>query len=257
MIEETRHQQLIEYLDGTLPAGEREEVEKLLTESAEMREALQQLTEVSTRLKRSAEWKPNAALRESFNAALQQEIAAQHTARVVFFSPTVYKVAAALVLAILAGGIGFWANNQWREQQEITQLRNELNETKQLMLSLVNNQLSASQRMMGVSVANTVTTVDDEITNVLITVLNEDPNTNVRLSALEALSRFYNEPHVKNALVKALGTQQDPMVQIALIQLLVQIKEKTIVPQLENIIDNQQSIKAVKDEAHTALLKLS
>jgi hypothetical protein len=62
---------------------------------------------------------------------------------------------------------------------------------------------------------------------------------------------------VKRELIQSLATQKDPSVQIALIQLLVQIKAQSIMPQLKDIIEDEQSIKAVRDEAHTALLKLS
>jgi hypothetical protein len=257
MISETQHQQLIDYLDGKLTGVERKVLEQELTESGELREALQQLTELAANMKQATRWKPSPALQASFNAALQQEIYSLQQRKRLWPSPVVYRVAAGIALAVLAGGIGFWASNEWREQQEVAQLRKELRETKQLMLSLMNNELSASQRMMGVSVANTVAIPDDDITRVLIEVLNTDPNTNVRLSALDALAKFYTEPRIKNALVQSLALQQEPVVQIALIQLLVHIKEKTIMPQLEEIIDNQQSIKAVKDEARTALLKLS
>jgi hypothetical protein len=257
MISETQYQQLIDYLDGKLTGEEQKEVEQQLTESRELRKTLQQLTEISGGIKRATTWKPSAALQTSFDAALQQEINSQQQSKSVWVWPVVYRVAAGLALAVLAGGIGFWARNEWREQQEVAQLRKELRETKQLMLSLMNNELSASQRMMGVSVANTVATPDDDITRALIEVLNSDPNTNVRLSALDALAKFYTEPRIKNALVQSLAHQREPVVQIALIQLLVHIKEKTIMPQLEEIINNQQSIKAVKDEARTALLKLS
>jgi hypothetical protein len=47
------------------------------------------------------------------------------------------------------------------------------------------------------------------------------------------------------------------VVQIALIQLMVQMKEKDAVKGLENIIEDSETMKAVKDEAYTGLLKLS
>jgi hypothetical protein len=257
MISNATHQRLIDYLDGKLTNEEQQELELLISQHSDLREALQQLNEISNVIKHSEDWKPSQALRESFTASLQQEMASTRQSKEVFFPPVFLRVAASITLLAIAGSIGFWANNHWREQQELAHLRSELQETKQLMLRLMNNQLSASQRIMGVSAANNITTLDDEITLALVRVLNEDNNTNVRLSALDALAKFHTEPKIKNVLVQSLATQTDPMVQIALIQLLAQIREKTIVPQLENIIDSQQSIKAVKDEAHTALLKLS
>ena len=47
------------------------------------------------------------------------------------------------------------------------------------------------------------------------------------------------------------------MVQIRLIQLMVQMKEKEVVNDLQEIIDDSETMKAVKDEAYNGILKLS
>jgi len=125
------------------------------------------------------------------------------------------------------------------------------------MLSMLENQQSASQRVMGATVAYELPKADDEIVNVLSKTLNEDSNTNVRLAALEALGKFYQQDHVRKILVTSLTTQKDPVVQIALIRLLVQMKEKQIVNELQKITHDGQVMKAVKDEAHSGILKLS
>ena len=87
--------------------------------------------------------------------------------------------------------------------------------------------------------------------------MNEDPNSNVRLAAMEALGKFSNEVRVRNALIQSLSTQKDPVVQIALIQLLVKMKEKSVVGQLEQMTKDATTMKAVKDEAYSGILKLS
>lgn len=84
-----------------------------------------------------------------------------------------------------------------------------------------------------------------------------DPNTNVRLAALDALGQFAHEPSIRKMLVRSLSSQDDPMVQIALIQLLVGLKEKAVITDLEKIIKSDDAMDAVKDEAYTGILKLS
>jgi HEAT repeat protein len=108
-----------------------------------------------------------------------------------------------------------------------------------------------------VNVALSITRADDEVVNALVKTLNEDTNTNVRLAALDALSKFHHEPQVKKALLESLSTQNDPVVQIALIKLLVTIKEKSVVKDLQQIIEDDNTIKPVKDEAFTGIMKLS
>ena len=54
-----------------------------------------------------------------------------------------------------------------------------------------------------------------------------------------------------------MSTQKDPVVQIALIQMLVKLKENGVVNQLEKLTKDGSVMKAVKDEAYTGILKLS
>jgi HEAT repeat protein len=129
--------------------------------------------------------------------------------------------------------------------------------TKVMMMALIDNQQSASQRIQGVNVALTITSADDDVVRALAKRMNEDRNTNVRLAALDALSKFHNEPLVRKLLIEGLSAQKDPVVQIALIQLMVKMKEKGIVNDLQRLVDDEQTMKAVKDEAYSGLLELS
>ena len=122
---------------------------------------------------------------------------------------------------------------------------------------MLGNEGSASQRLQGVRVALQMTSADDDVVQALVRTLNEDPNSNVRLAALDALGKFQIEPAVRKALIGSLSTQKDPVVQIALIQLLVRMKEKTVIKDLERMVEDEQNIKAVKDEAYNGILKLS
>jgi hypothetical protein len=78
----------------------------------------------------------------------------------------------------------------------------------------------------------------------------------VRLAALDALRKFYHQEHVRKTLIASMATQKDPVVQIALIRLLAEMKEKEIVKELERITTDEEQLPAVKDEAHAALHQL-
>jgi hypothetical protein len=62
---------------------------------------------------------------------------------------------------------------------------------------------------------------------------------------------------VRKILIGSLSVQDDPVVQIALIQLLVKMKEKTVVDDLQKIVDDSETMQAVKDEAYSGILRLS
>jgi len=256
---------LIDYIDGNLNDAERAMVEKELQNESTAK-LYNQLKEVIDLMGNSKAKVPGVSLKQNFEKALQAEISksknphtvsTQTTGKQIFFQPWVLRVAAAVVLLIVGVVIGDKISTNRQHAQELAKLKEEVENNKRMMLSMLENQQSASQRVMGATVAYELPKADDEIVNALSKTLNEDPNTNVRLAALEALGKFYQQGHVRKALVTSLSTQKDPVVQIALIRLLVQMKEKQIVNELEKITRDGQVMKAVKDEAHSGILKLS
>jgi len=248
---------LIDYIDGKLGEREIHFVEKELRENPEASKLYTQLKEVLDTMERSAKLQPSTALKVSFDKLLNEEIKAIKS-KTVFFNPAFYRVAAAVALLIVGGGLGFWISKYQRQQDEIVRLEQEMQKTKLLMMSMLDNQHSASQRIQGVNVAlNDIQQADNEVVSALVKAMNDDPNTNVRLAALDALSKFHQYPAVRKELIASLAKQKDPVVQIALIQLMVKMKEKGIVKDLEHIIDNDETIKAVKDEAYSGIMRLS
>jgi hypothetical protein len=249
---------LIDYIDGKLTDAERSEVERELMNNAESFKMYEQLKEVIHAMQASAKIEPSAKLRTGFEQLLKEEQAQLKKGKVIFFQPALYRVAAAVALVVIGGGIGFWISNQNRQAEELAAMRREMEATKQALMLMLDNQQSASQRVLGATVAyNEIEKADDEVVNALINAMNEDPNTNVRMAALEALGKFHTQPHVRKALIASLSTQKDPMVQIALIRLMVEMKEKGITKELERISTDEETLEAVKDEAHAGLLRLS
>ena len=116
---------------------------------------------------------------------------------------------------------------------------------------------SASQRLQLVSQAPAlVTAPNDPAVLTLIHTLDTDPNPNVRLAACEALVRLRADPRVGPALVEALPLQTDPNVQITLIEALVTLREKSAVPQLEQLSKQPEVLPAVRQQAESGLGQL-
>ncbi|MEQ9415520.1 MAG: HEAT repeat domain-containing protein, partial [Cyclobacteriaceae bacterium] len=182
---------------------------------------------------------------------------ASQQSKTIFFRPVIYRAAAGIALVLLGLAGGYWLNKTGQQERELAALRKEMEATKQTMMAMLGNDQSASQRMQGVSVALTISSPDSDVVIALEKTMMSDPNTNVRLAALEALSKFVQEASIRKILTESLSKQDDPMVQIALIQLLVNLKERGVVNDLEKIIENDKSIDAVKDEAYTGIIKLS
>lgn len=251
---------LIDFIDGRLTEPERKEVKELLGNDPNVRLLYEQLKQVTTAMDRSAEINPSARLNRAFQQMLMEEEAQLKAPKQkqVFFSPAVLRAAAAVLLVMMGVAVGYYVNEHHQQQLEIARIKRENEQFKQDMLAMMGNQNSASQRMRGINVAlNDIDRADDDVVNVLVKTMNEDKNTNVRLAALEALSKFHHEPKVRKALIASLSKQTDPIVQIALIQLMVKMKEKGVIKDLNKIIEDENSIAPVKDEAHSGILKLS
>jgi anti-sigma factor RsiW len=250
---------LIDFIDGRLTEPERKEVKELLAND-NVRVLYEQLKQVTTAMDRSSQINPTDRLQRSFRQMLREEIAEQRAPKQkqVFFAPTVLRAAAAILLVAVGVVIGNYVNEHNNQKREIERIAAENLRLKNEMLAMMGDQTSASQRMKGVNnVALTYERADDEVVSALVKTMNEDKNTNVRLAALDALSKFHQEPNVRKALIASLAKQNDPIVQIALIQLMVKMKEKGVLKDLNRIIEDNNAIKPVKDEAYSGILKLS
>lgn len=127
---------------------------------------------------------------------------------------------------------------------------------KNMLFAKLNNMESPSQRLTAASQLYHLKDGDTDIVDALVKTMNNDPSTNVRLAALDALSRFYREGYVKKKLVASLGKQTDPMVQIGLIELLTKMKERSILKQLDKMVNDGNTMQAVKDQAYTSIFTL-
>lgn len=250
---------LIDYIDGKLSPGERRMVEQeYLLADKEVYLLYEQLKEVLQAINKSSQIEPTARLKNNFDKILQSEIGSNKAARSVWFTPSFYRAAAAVAIIAVAGAVGFLITEQRQHAKQLAAAQEEILRTKKEMMDMLSNENSASQRLLGATVAyNDIAYADADIVRVLIKTMNEDENSNVRLAAIEALAKFSNQPHVRQGLISALSSQKDPVVQITLIRLLVDMRANGVKEELEHITTDDSLLPAVKDEAHAGLLKLS
>jgi hypothetical protein len=112
-------------------------------------------------------------------------------------------------------------------------LQAELAATRQTVALSMLQQQSASQRLEGVSWSRRLQQPDPQVLNALFHTLRFDSSVDVRLAALDALSRYSGQPEVRRELINALEGKQSPLVQVALIDLLVDMHDRSAVDQLK------------------------
>ena len=159
-----------------------------------------------------------------------------------------YRVAAAVALVL----VGYFAGRPGGGDVQV-----EINELKDMMIAQMDG-ASASGRMQAVNYSFNMSAseADDEVLDVLMQVVLEDENMNVRMKGVEALTRFGNVPKVRKALVNALGTETEPVVKLALIEALVGLGEVEAVDNLQKIADDENNLTEVRDEALMGIFKL-
>ncbi len=133
---------------------------------------------------------------------------------------------------------------------------NELSARKQVLFAKLENMESPGDRINAASKAAELKSVGHDIVDALVNTMDTDPSTNVRLAALDGLSKFYREPYVKKKLVASLQKQKDPMVQIGLIEILTKMREASILSELDKIVKDANTIDAVKDHAYASIFTL-
>jgi hypothetical protein len=165
-------------------------------------------------------------------------------------------------IALLLGGLGLGYN--WRSSQnasaELTQLRGEVGTMRQLVALSLMQQQSASERLRGVSWAYQVEPPDTEVLKALVAAVNHDPNVNVRLAAVDALRPYASSPATRpmtaDAAIEALSHETEPIVQVALIDLLVDLKLKPAEQTLRRVASDASADAGVRERAHWALERI-
>lgn len=159
-----------------------------------------------------------------------------------------FRVAAAAALIV----IGFWFGGQFKSNGDIDEIREELAQLKSQLSSS-----SASGRLQAVS--NSVDGSEkpsEALVLILEAVMKYDPNMHVRTKAVEALAKLGNQNHVMEALMGALLEENEPAVQIAIINALTSLNDKKAIESLEKLTQENDVLKEVKDEAYLSIFKL-
>ncbi len=168
-----------------------------------------------------------------------------------------WQMAIGVAMLALGVGVGYDLRPEKREvQPDVAQLREEVSNMRQMVALSLMQQQSAGERLRGVSWAYRVEPSDTEVLSALLTTVNNDQSVNVRMAAVEALHAFGASPVTRTAIVQSLPRQTSPLVQIALIDLLVDLKVTDAAPELKKLSSDPTVDASVRDRAKSALGRL-
>ena len=141
-------------------------------------------------------------------------------------------------------------------EQQLAAMREELHSTRQLVALSLLQQQSATERLEGVSWSTRVAP-DPQVLDALQHTLRYDNSVDVRLAALDALSRYGSRPDVSRGLAESLERQESPLVQVALIKTLVELRESTALAPLKRLQQAPGLDPTVRKQADWAIRQLS
>jgi len=254
---EEMESRMAEYWSQTLSSEMQSEVEAHLAACESCRMEAQRLGSLWRELARLPAPEPGAGVRERFYetlAAYRDGVAAAGAKPPSF--RWAWQIAAGVALVLAGVGAGYSLHATQTANAEVTQLRGEVGNMRQLVALSLLQQQSASERLRGVSWAYRVEPSDTEVLSALLTAVNHDPNVNVRLAAVDALRPFAISRATRDAVMQSLPAQTAPIVQVALIDLLVDLKDADAAPELEKVASDGSADSGVRQRAQWALEKL-
>lgn len=254
-----------DYLEDKLNARQRQELETLMANDETLRDEFEDLKAFYADMNKPTDLDPTATLDLGFYMMLEKEKGAEQkkkekeqkgAMRISWINSPILKYAAGIILLL---GI-FWvgrrtANKDLNDISDITTLKQDVQETKQMLAMLKNE--SASERIQAVNYSYDLNKPDSEVLKALIKTLNTDSNVNVRTAAAEALSHFGNEKIARDALIQTLLTQKEPTLQITVIDILASLGDKRAVKPMQKLLQNTDTEEFVKRKAMESVKVLS
>lgn len=257
---------ILSWLQGTLSPAEREELNALLEEGAVDKTELREMEQAWRAAGHLDVPEPGEEMSDRFYAMLERKKAASSPAAGHrrgdmlteirrSLTPLWLGIAAGFLLLGILIGSGAAPFRDYRG--DIDRLNSELAEMRKVMaLSLIDNR-SATERLKAVNISSRMPRAEPRIIDALFRTLNNDPNVNVRIAAVEALLPHGSDPGVRSRMVAAIASQESPLVQSALADAMLILQEEGSVEALRELLRREEMDEGLREKIQTTIAKLS
>jgi hypothetical protein len=262
---ETHEALILDYLTGNLDDAQQKEFEALVAAGIIQHHELEATRATFDAFQSLPEPSPGPGLEEKFNRMLAAEKQKATPAGFrfswgdlwqqlnLFLSPA--RLAYTLVIfftGFLAAWLAFSPKPQ-EQDPDVKLLAQELSQMKQMLFTTLIDQPMAVDRLKAMNISQEITDADARVIDALFNSLNQDPNVNVRLAAIEALKNHTAKPEVRAGLILSINQQDSPMVQIALADLMQALQERKAVPQLKQLLQDEDTNDLVKEKIQESI----
>lgn len=258
------------WINNEMTEAERIAFEKHLTECSSCAQELKAEQQLWNLVGQMPAPEPSADMKVRFQSMLEDFKAAQQP-KTGLFSQLAGKLrqlwtiqpglqlAYTFVLILVGVGLGTFFSQQRGSsagREELAELRTDVKEMKEkMMLALIENP-SASERIRGVSYTSEIQGANREVIDALLSTLDNDPNVNVRLVTLEALTQFTSDAAVREGLVQSISKQDSPLMQAALADVMLKLQEKRSVQSLRKLLEQKDLDKSIRGKIEQTITKL-
>ena len=154
--------------------------------------------------------------------------------------------------------LGFFSGQIFQpdhQQAQIDQLAQQINDLKASQAFQLAPKQSVADRMKNIQLVRNIENPNEKILNALNQALCNDPNINVRLSAIETLLYFADDPMVIEILIKAIPKQSSALVQLELAEVMLQLEEKRSAKAWKELLEKGEVELEVKMQLEESLEK--
>jgi len=255
---------VLEYLNGNFNESRKMELEELLIQNGYTIDELHELSKMYNQMDDIPVPEPDERMNENFYEMLEEQKSKieKHSNQlnnliqlfVDFFKPKyVVRIAYTFGLLFVGWAIGFWFSADSNNENQLNYMASEIREMKNMITYSTLNQPSATERMKLINSINQEDKTDEKIISALIKTLNHDENVNVRIVTVEALAKLGENSRVREGLIHSLAVQESPLLQMAIIDILVTLKDKNAVGHLKSLLEKKDLNDTVRSRVENGL----
>tara|TARA_R110000868_G_scaffold304437_9_gene565121 strand:+ start:31297 stop:32085 length:789 start_codon:yes stop_codon:yes gene_type:complete len=254
---------IADYLKGMLDDQGKREIEELIAEGDIDFIDFRAIEQLHDELDMIPIPEQSSNLSKNFYTMLEEEkgksrISIRNTVREkimeVLNQVTMPRLAYACILLIAGAFIGNQMNSN---DAEIKELTSEMQTMREMMMVSMLEGPSTTDRLRAVNISAQLPSVDQKAIRALFFTLNNDESINVRVQSIEALSRWGDNPIVREGFVKAIANQESDIVIITLADAMVELGLKNSANEFQRLINEKDLNSATKLKVENTIAVLS
>ena len=168
-----------------------------------------------------------------------------------------YQIAWSCALLLLGWFLGSrTGNKESLYEQQLQHMATEIQNVQMTLASTLLQQTSPAAKLQGMEQVKNFPSITLQIADALLQTLNFDPNSNVRLVALEALQNFTDNPHVRIGLVHSITNQDSPTVLLGLVNIMLNLQEKNAATHFQKLLQEKSMDNDVREKIEKSIVAL-